>query len=39
MLGADVGVKAVGQRIVDCANMSPGAAGGFEHDDLVAALH
>ena len=39
MLGANVSVEAVGQGIVERANMPPRAASGLEHDDLVPALH
>jgi hypothetical protein len=39
MFRADVGVEAVGERVVDGADVAAGPARGFQHGDVVAALH
>ena len=39
MFRADVGIEAVGERVVDGADMAAGPSRGFQHGDVVATLH
>ena len=39
MFGADVGIEAVGKRILDGADVPAGMARGFQQANIVAAFH